>query len=343
MIMIGGKLISQGSYGCVFVPPLKCEKNEMPPEGIISKVQANDEYAVMEYKIGSQLSGYKSYFAPVQKQCSANFTFTMLNNINKGQNLGSCRPAMDKKKEYVVLKSDYIKGGELRPHILTPKHDRTSELLNQFVHILKGIKILNEKNIIHHDLKSGNILVDSVSKTAKIIDFGMSFTRLQYMDNKKKTIKRSFVKYAPEYVQYPPEVHMISALFFLKNVNKQNAIMRVAVDNTNELNKLFPDLFKDNDEYTRYRNSIQNEVYNTIKGEKDAVVIYNKLFSTWKTWDVYALFIDMYITVSQIIKSTNGKDKKAILIRDEIKAYIKSPINTRSPVDDLIRKINNFM
>lgn len=337
--MIGGRLISQGSYGCVFVPPLKCTNNDIPEKGIISKVQENDEYAEMETKIGALLKN-DIHFAPIEKQCEVNLKFDRLRSINKGQDLESCNVITDKKKEYVVLKSDYIKGGELRPFILKQRTARVKKMLKCFKYILEGIKILHSKGVIHHDLKSGNILMDVVSGNPKIIDFGMSFQENAYTKDKTNTIRRSFVKYAPEYVQYPPEVHMISALFFLTDRNKQNAIHRVAVDNTNELNKTFKGIFKDDAEYESYRQKLQTTFYSDMKGQTDAVKIYDKLFETWKTWDVYAVVVDMYITVLDILKSVGDKKKtKAIEVKNMCEEYIKKK---RISVDQLIVNIDKI-
>jgi len=61
--------------------------------------------------------------------------------------------------------------------------DKREEICNEIfvLHISKGLQILKQKNIIHCDLKPGNILYDAKSDLFKICDFGISC-----FDDKKK-------------------------------------------------------------------------------------------------------------------------------------------------------------
>jgi serine/threonine protein kinase len=80
--------------------------------------------------------------------------------------------------------------------------DRKEEIYNEMfiLHISKGLKVLKEKNIIHCDLKPGNILYDAKSDLFKICDFGISC-----FDNKKKHYPVQTMYYrAPEVIFRKP-------------------------------------------------------------------------------------------------------------------------------------------
>jgi len=80
--------------------------------------------------------------------------------------------------------------------------DKREEICNEMfvLHISKGLQILKQKNIIHCDLKPGNILYDAKSDLFKICDFGISC-----FDDKKKHYPVQTMYYrAPEVIVRKP-------------------------------------------------------------------------------------------------------------------------------------------
>ena len=53
--MIGGSLLSQGGYGCVFHPEINCKGKETTNKKYISKIQKNDFSAENEISIGKHI------------------------------------------------------------------------------------------------------------------------------------------------------------------------------------------------------------------------------------------------------------------------------------------------
>lgn len=47
-------------------------------------------------------------------------------------------------------------------------------MIHCYIHILKGIKLLLENNVVHYDIKGDNILFDEIKEIPIIIDFGLS-------------------------------------------------------------------------------------------------------------------------------------------------------------------------
>ncbi|EGG13684.1 hypothetical protein DFA_11445 [Cavenderia fasciculata] len=79
----------------------------------------------------------------------------------------------DDQYEYIVM--EYLQKGSLKDFIVAnPKYYENELCLDKaFKDILEGVQYLNNKKIIHRDIKPGNILVTD-DFTLKIADFGMS-------------------------------------------------------------------------------------------------------------------------------------------------------------------------
>ena len=52
--MKGGKLLSEGGYGCVFFPSINCNGSSMKTKKYVSKIQKYDKSAKNEIKIGKK-------------------------------------------------------------------------------------------------------------------------------------------------------------------------------------------------------------------------------------------------------------------------------------------------
>ena len=69
--MEGGKLIGQGTYGCIFDPPLVCKKKQFT-KGDIGKLTTSDdlEREKNAYKILQSIEESKNYFILPDASCS---------------------------------------------------------------------------------------------------------------------------------------------------------------------------------------------------------------------------------------------------------------------------------
>lgn len=75
---------------------------------------------------------------------------------------------------YLVL--DFCAGGDLSKYIKKSQRLRENTAFNFLSQIADGIAFLNERNFIHRDLKSANVLLTEASPNAtlKIADFGFA-------------------------------------------------------------------------------------------------------------------------------------------------------------------------
>ena len=281
--MKGGKLLSEGGFGCVFNPSLDCN-GKTESEKFVSKIQRYDKSAKNEITIGKillSIAEYNSHFAPIISYC----------NIDIGQikdkDKNKCMLFKKKKtKDYVMMKLDYVDGMEFLQYMVKNANSVQiiNNIINSFNHLLRSISLLVNQNIIHYDLKGSNILYSNKKKIPLIIDFGLSIN-MNKIDN--LNLNEVFYTYAPQYYVWPLEVHYLGLLF---NVSKEpneeelKNLAKIYVENNKGINKNFSPTFLKKFEKNCL---IQLKLYNQMKFDERVKFIMNY----WKTWDNYALSI----------------------------------------------------
>ena len=281
--MKGGKLLSEGGFGCVFNPSMKCDGTS-DSEKHVSKIQRYDNSAKNEITIGNILSNipeYRNHFAPVISHC----------NIDIGQirdkDKNKCMLFKKKKtKKYVLMKLDYVEGMEFLQYMVKNANSVQiiNNIINSFNHILRSISLLVNKKIIHYDLKGSNILYSTKKKMPLIIDFGLSIN-LNNIDN--INLNEVFYTYAPQYYVWPLEVHYLGLLFNVEKEPTEEALKNLAkvyVENNKGINKNFsPNFLK------RFEKKCLQQLKLYSQMRFDERVKY--LMNFWNTWDNYSLSI----------------------------------------------------
>ncbi|GLU16549.1 hypothetical protein SLE2022_329800 [Rubroshorea leprosula] len=83
--------------------------------------------------------------------------------------IGACTKSSD-----LCIVTEYMSGGSLYDYLHKNHNILTlSELLKFAIDVCKGMEYLHEKNIIHRDLKTANLLMDS-NNVVKVADFGVA-------------------------------------------------------------------------------------------------------------------------------------------------------------------------
>lgn len=192
----GGALLDEGSYGCVFIPPLLCANEKRPnirsdalPSDLFHGREPNEKGADMrgdmegkldkliragdaekEYIVAKEIRKiplWRQYFsvpesictpAPVSRQIETNLQdCTILNKMP----LGRLR----------ILRSDYagVPLNQLRIQIAT------FSFHSFMVHFLEGAALMALFGVVHCDLHSGNVLTDRAN-VPRIIDFNRALS-----------------------------------------------------------------------------------------------------------------------------------------------------------------------
>ena len=186
----GGDLIGTGSFGCVFHPALKCEKQSSVPDDMVSKVFFSDhakKESEEEIKIDNFIKAIKGY-----KKWAHIWTTNCLPKkynklIKEDHEIAECLnengltvSEFDKNRR--MLQGSYAgkSFGEVFSHHFKPGTYSNKKLfIKNFLNIMKlmkplliGLVEMNKKNISHNDIKVDNIMVDD--EGCKYIDFGLA-------------------------------------------------------------------------------------------------------------------------------------------------------------------------
>ena len=103
----------------------------------------------------------------------------------------------DAKNVYIIL--ELCEDGNLNDHFKKSKTLKESEVRMYTRQMISALKYCHDRNIIHRDLKLGNLLLKNGGKTIKLGDFGLS-SRLEYKEQRRRTICGTPNYIAPEII-----------------------------------------------------------------------------------------------------------------------------------------------
>ena len=313
------KIISQGSYGCVYYPGYNCEKKVFDDEtGLITKFVINNNYAINEIYIGNILKkndDYSLYFLPVIKNCKISIKDFDSREINK------CDFVRENMKEahnnkYITLLIPYLENKAFS-NVFSNHNTKLKQnillLINNYVYLVNSINQLNKYNVVHFDLHISNILFDKNNFIPILIDFGLSIPFDQLNIDNISQLKHYFFVYAPDNTLWPIEVHIICYYLeiYKKNIylNERNinSIINKVLENNGALN-IFSKKFKEN---------YKNKAISYFK-KYDGVLFYDFLndyisLEFYKSCDQYSISIIFLDLLGSIF--SNGFIKNQYLMQ----------------------------
>ena len=277
------KLLSQGGFGCVYHPGIKCDGSK-DKKNFVSKLQINNYASFNEIEIGKiieKIPNYELFFLPIIEYCKINIAEIDNKLIEK------CNTLHDN-TNLVLMKMNYIKNIDFYDFInQINKPLIISTIMNLYLSLLNSIELLTNKNIVHYDLKDENILLDKKNMNPIIIDFGISLNMNEFTLEK---IEDFFYVYAPEYYIWSFDIHFIC--FLTKNilydtqVVTEEDIKRVVNEcvKNNKILTFFSDEFIASykqqcmDFTSEFKNKTKSEVIKKLTEKKN-----------YDTWDNYAI------------------------------------------------------
>ena len=200
----GGVKIGEGYYGCVFAPPLKCKSRTKAPTGKMVGKLAEVETAETEVMISATLKKVPAapeYFILIESSCEP---APKENQTDK--DLSDCR-LLDEVDLADTLQVTMSLGGKALTYVPWTTKDIDYQELGQ--HLLEAGTLMLIAGVVHSDLHTSNILLDTPSK-ARIIDFGIGWTPESL--TLANLLENAIKAFNPQISQEPPELATINGL-----------------------------------------------------------------------------------------------------------------------------------
>lgn len=215
--------VAEGTYGCVYRPPIKCKNGIKYPVGKISKLMTrraakNEE---REYKLIKKADKTQKYYPGPPIRCDPD-PADAKNEMTRGKcKLFEKDPKINK---YNLL--IYNDGGhdlkqfiehELDNYLAVGSQEQTDRFFLNAYNLFQGIKLFLANDILHHDIKPQNIVFDSNTYRFNYIDFGLI--------QKKKKLKDDIISgnaHESFHWSYPLEfgfLHLTKEYNFTRVVN----------------------------------------------------------------------------------------------------------------------------
>ena len=292
------KLLSQGGFGCVFYPGIKCDGQPNPSKKIVTKIQENNFNAKNESRIGKlveSLPNYKVYFLPVINSCPIN-----IRKINKSV-ISKCE-IIKEKADYIAMDIDYITTVDFVSVLHKVSSKRLLLLLYQtYNYLLDALQELEKVSVVHYDLKLDNMLFVKETSQPRIIDFGISIPINEVTDD---NLKKYFYVFAPEYYVWCPEINFINYLLHEDKDTLMESDIEMVIDMCIHNNPLLMSSVQSIQ--TEYKVEAK-KYYKQFIGKKKLDII-RKLRETHKTWDNYSLSILLSSLINKLFDGNENKN-----------------------------------
>ena len=337
---------SQGTYGCVHFPPIKCKGVKVPKE-TISKLGVRDFFSKNELFIGKllkeiekkeeiqteQMFVYYNNYCDVKKQ--------KLEQYEDFYNKCKLHHKKSKNNKFTLLYGPYI------PHSiqLSSYLNRNSSWKKLFLFYnfaLKVCRILKYHKLIHYDIKSSNILVSNDTNFHKtkfhLIDFGMSISIDKALVNGSLNLKYlyHFLFFSPSFKYWSMEHHILS---YYVEYNTELSL--------DKLHEIISNLYSKNDVLNQLHNieDYKKEIFDfyerKLSQEMSIEERIQELFlSSYETWDMYSI---CYVCLSCIYKNNLSLSAQYNDFVDILQKGIHYDYTQRLSISEMINQFNSFL
>ena len=212
-------VIGEGTYGCVHRPALKCaDRNIIDDNKIVSKTLSKTDASneLREFGLISSADKKNNYHLGRPDSCYPDNTHS--NKVALSQCKGKSFQHPQQLENYRLLLIKY--GGKDLLQYKNIVKEMTLNNINRrsveecwmdMYNIICGLKMFNDKRIVHHDLKAQNIVYNTDNGKANFIDFGLMTT----ISAIKRLSKKSSYDLAIKHWSFPMELEMLNKNNFI--------------------------------------------------------------------------------------------------------------------------------
>lgn len=198
----GAKLIGQGTYGCAVSPSLKCDANTpMDYSGAVSKLMKTTEAQkeLAEFMIVARVDPDNKFHLGTPKMCAPDTQHDWFRGMVK-----KCKPvsnARDSEMSLLILKNggpdlDNFCKNHATQYFKTNSRAKMFKMLVEIHTMIAALKTMRANDIVHYDLKPGNILFNTKTGKFNMIDFGLmksgATIRRRGIENRQGTFHWSY-------------------------------------------------------------------------------------------------------------------------------------------------------
>jgi len=186
------EVIGEGTYGCVHNPPLLCKDSKERDLMNVSKLMATNEAAseMKEYVLINNIDKNKDYYLGQPKQCLLGKT-----KSNK-RAIRSCHISEDVFEEYskyslLIMKNGGLNLGQYakkmgKEVVNSENKQKVEDFWLETHRLMMGLKLFHDNGVVHHDMKSGNIVYLEKDNRLNFIDFGLLCKKTDLIKNNRK-------------------------------------------------------------------------------------------------------------------------------------------------------------
>lgn len=279
------KLIAKGAYGCIYHPKLNCDGKSTTNTKYVSKLQENNFTSKNEVHISNiikTIPNYNTMFAVILRSCKVDYKEI------KDTEIVNCPQISN--DNVVLMDVEYVNSKDIYTFLEgnTDYFYVIHKIVHSYKHLLNSINYLIDKQVVHFDLKSDNILMEP--SIPIIIDFGLSLDVNKLLQATRENLKNYFFTSYPKYYVWSLEVHYICYLLNENDTPAMPDIRRLCnsyVAGNDILNASFSKSF-----VNRYETECIRSLERYL-GKPADIVIKEIIESSYTTWDNYSLSLIM--------------------------------------------------
>lgn len=329
------KLISQGGFGCVYYPGIKCDGSKDSRRNVVTKLQRKNPTAENEIYIGElikRIPNYRMFFLPVIDSCPVN-----IRDVDS-ELITDCKVvASSGDLPFILMTIPYVSNRgffETLTDFSLGKKQILLTITETYSYLLSAIKYLLDANVVHFDLKGENVLYNLVSTDPQIIDFGISLPISKVTPG---TWRQYFYAYAPEYYVWPLEVHLINFLLHESSPLKKSDIPDIASRFTKNNKALEPFSADFREKYQ----SLCEVCLQTYIGKPKEQVI-PLLVKQHPSWDNYSLSALYLRTFSYMFPKNLHRNPVLIQFSQLLLLNLSPDFSTRLSLDETKKKFSGI-
>ena len=344
------KVVGEGTYGCVHKPPMKCKSENIIKDPTIASKLMQDEDArseMTEFKLVENADTNKLFHLGKPSRCKVDNTDSNKKAMTKCTN-SSFQP--EKIDQYSLLLIKYggldldKYGKKVKEFSMNAVNRRNVEnFWLDISRIIYGLKIFNDRGVVHHDVKQQNIVYNEDTGRANFIDFGL-------MTTKTKIQTESAISdygFGILHWSFPPEMDLLNVNKFsnaIRGQQSKDAYCNATNKNLVEKHKyLYHCIIDESAESQQYRDMLQihlTDFYQMVKSLKktDYKKFVNKCIDTI---DVYGAGIALLYVLHR------SKRFLEIELYNELKTLFLSMVNhnvfLRITPNELVTRYENII